>query len=65
MKQIGIFMTIPFVLAGPPALGWLIGNWLDANLHSYPYFMYGLIFLGFIAGFREMFRIVNRFGDEV
>lgn len=58
-------MTIPFVLSIPPVLGWLIGKWLDEKLNSSPYLMYGLIVLGFIAGFREMYRLLKRFGDEI
>jgi ATP synthase protein I len=63
MKQIGVFMTIPFVLAFPPMLGWWIGSWLDEKLDTHPYLMYVFIILGFIAGFRELYRIVKRFGD--
>jgi ATP synthase protein I len=59
-----VFVTIPFVLAVPPVLGWLIGNWLDEKLNTKPFLMYILIVLGFCAGFREMFRILKRFGND-
>ena len=63
VRQIGIFVTIPFVLAVPPIIGWFIGSWLDGFFGTEPYLMYILLVLGFIAGFREMFRIVRRYGD--
>lgn len=63
IRQIGVFITIPFVLALPPILGWWIGSWLDDKLSTAPYFMYGLLVLGFIAGFREVLRLIRRFGD--
>lgn len=63
LKQVGVFITIPFVLAIPPVLGWLIGSYLDEKLGSAPYLMYFMIVMGFVAGFREMFRIIRKFGN--
>ncbi|MCE2982120.1 MAG: AtpZ/AtpI family protein [Parachlamydia sp.] len=62
-KQVGVYLTIPFILSVSPILGWLIGNWLDKRLHTAPFLMYGGVLLGFIAGFREIYRIIKRFGD--
>ncbi len=64
MKQFGIFLTLPFVLAIPPVIGWLVGRFADQHFHTKPYFMYGFILLGFIAGFREMYRIAKRYGQD-
>lgn len=64
LKLIGVYMTIPFVLALPPVLGYFIGFWLDAKFNSAPYLMYFFIVLGFAAGFREVYRIIKRFGDD-
>lgn len=63
MRQLGAFITIPFVLSVPPVLGWWIGSWMDEKLGTEPYFMYILIILGFVAGFRELYRILKRFGN--
>lgn len=63
LRQIGAFITVPFVLAIPPVLGWFFGSWIDKKLGTEPYFMYGLVVLGFIAGFRELFRLIKRFGN--
>jgi ATP synthase protein I len=64
MKRFGIYLTIPFILAVPPILGWFIGSWLDAKLGTKPIFMFLLIVLGFIAAFRELYRIIKRYGNE-
>lgn len=63
VRQLGAFITIPFVLAIPPVLGWLLGSWLDELLSSKPFLMYLMICLGFIAGFKEVYRIIKRFGN--
>lgn len=64
IKEIGIFITIPFVLAVPPVLGKFIGDWLDGLFHTEPIFMYVFIALGFVAGFREMYRILRKYGEN-
>lgn len=58
-------MTIPFVLAVPPILGWFIGKWLDEYFNTKPYGMYIFIILGFIAGFKEVYRLIKRYGNDV
>lgn len=65
MKPIGVFMTIPFVLGVPPVIGWFLGQWMDEYFGTKPYFMYALILLGIVAGFREVYRIIKRFGNEL
>ncbi len=64
LRQLGIYMTIPFVLAVPPLVGWLIGSRLDNWLGTKPYLMFFLIFLGFVAGVRELYRIIKTYGSE-
>lgn len=63
MKQMGIYLTIPFLLAVPPIIGWFIGKWMDGELNT-SFIKYLGVFLGLIAGFREFYRIVKRFGDK-
>ncbi len=65
MKQFGVYLTLPFVLAIPPVIGWLVGRYIDESFGTKPYCMYFFILLGFIAGFRELYRIIKRFGDEM
>jgi ATP synthase protein I len=63
LRQLGAYLTIPFVLAVPPILGGFIGNWLDHALETEPFLMLILIVLGFIAGFIELYRLIKRFGN--
>ena len=63
-QQIGALITIPFVLAIPPVIGWFIGRWLDKKMDTAPYLMYVFIFLGFLAGIRECYRIIKEYGNE-
>jgi len=63
--MLAVYLTIPFVLAIPPVLGWFIGDWLDGKLNIRPVLTYVLILLGFIAGFKELFRIIKRFGNGI
>lgn len=65
LQQIGIFVTIPFVLSVPPIVGWFIGKWLDKKLDTAPYLMYVFIILGFLAGALECYRIIKEFGSEI
>lgn len=64
MKQMGAYLTIPFVLAVSPILGWLIGQWLDKKLTTTPYLRYVFLLLGFAAGVREVYRMLKRFENE-
>lgn len=61
--MIGIYMTIPFILAVPPVMGWLIGSWLDKYFNTIPWITYVLIILGFAAGIREFYRILKKYSD--
>lgn len=64
VQLVGTFMTIPFVLAIPPIVGWYLGSWLDERWETKPYLMYVMLFLGVIAGAREFYRIVKKYGDK-
>lgn len=62
--RFAVFITIPFVLAVPPICGLLIGMFLDNLLGTKPYLMFSLLALGFVAAFREFYRLVKKFGDR-
>lgn len=64
MGQIGAYVMIPFALAVPPIIGWFIGHTLDSTLNSGNWFTLIFIVIGFIAGGREVYRIIKRFSDE-
>lgn len=63
-KQVAAFVTIPFVLAVTPFVGWLLGRWLDKQLNTAPYLMYVLLFLGFVSGVRECYRIIKEYNEK-
>lgn len=62
-RQIGVYVTIPFVLAVPPVVGYFLGYFLDRLIKTAPVCSYVLLALGFFAGFREVFRLVKKFGN--
>ena len=61
--MIGIYMTIPFVLAVPPIISWAIGSWLDNKLGTSPLLVILFLILGFIAGGRAFYRIIKKYGE--
>jgi len=62
-QQVGVFMTLPFVLATPPIIGWFIGKWLDKQMHTSPYLKYACLILGVVAGARECYRMIKEYGE--
>ena len=62
-RVVGVYITLPFVLAISPIIGWAIGRWLDKYFETTPYLTYSLLFLGVVAGVREFYRIVKKYGD--
>ncbi|MCJ7576929.1 MAG: AtpZ/AtpI family protein [candidate division Zixibacteria bacterium] len=63
-RQLGIFTTIPIILAVGPILGYFIGNFLDEKLHTEPYLMIVFIFFGFVAAGRGVYNLVKRASEE-
>jgi ATP synthase protein I len=63
-RQLGIFTTIPIILAVGPILGYFIGNFLDKKLHTEPYLMIVFIFFGFVAAGRGVYNLVKRASQE-
>ena len=67
MRQVGLLTTVPILLAISPIIGFLIGQFIDNKLGTNPVF--GILFLvfGFIAGARQVARVVklaNKTRDE-
>jgi ATP synthase protein I len=65
VKQIAMYMTVPFILAVPPIFGWLVGEWLDEKFMTAGYLRYILLVMGVIAGLREFYRVLTAFGDDL
>lgn len=64
MRRMGTYMTLPFVLAVPPIIGWLFGHFLDKSFGTSPFIGYFMLALGFGAGVVEFIRILKKFGGE-
>lgn len=64
MRQAGILGTIPFLLAVPPIAGVLIGKWIDGKVGSTPAFTIVFVILGFVAGVREVVRVLKKANQD-
>lgn len=63
-QRTAVWMTVPFVLAVPPIIGWYLGRWLDGVAGTTPYLTYLLLLLGFAAGIREFWRLIKEYGNR-
>jgi ATP synthase protein I len=59
-RQFAMAMELPFVIVASVAVGGVLGFFLDRWLHTKPYLMLLLGFLGFFGGLREVLRRVAR-----
>lgn len=57
-SSVGILMVVCTVS------GYAFGNWLDKKLGTTPWLMLVFTILGIIAGFIELFRVVNRMAED-
>jgi ATP synthase protein I len=55
-RQFAIAMELPFILVSAIVVGGLVGFFLDRWLHTAPYLMLILGFLGFFGGLRDVLR---------
>lgn len=65
LRQVGLLTAVPFVLAVAPLLGYFFGAFLDRKLGTSPVFMIIMIVLGFIAGARQVYNLVQRASQDV
>jgi ATP synthase protein I len=59
-RQFAMAMELPFVIVASVVVGGLLGFFLDRWLHTKPYLMLVLGFLGFFGGLRDVLRRVGR-----
>lgn len=59
-RQFALAMELPFIIVSAVAVGGVIGFFLDRWLHTKPYLMLILGFLGFFAGLRDVLRRVAK-----
>jgi ATP synthase protein I len=60
LTQVGIYMTIPVLLAAGPLVGYLIGSWADEYFGTEPYLLIVGLLLGFGAAAREIINLIKR-----
>jgi ATP synthase protein I len=59
-RQFAVAMELPFVIVSAVVVGGLVGYFLDAWLHTRPYLMLILGFLGFFGGLRDVLRRLDK-----
>ena len=59
-RQFAMAMELPFVIFASVAVGGALGFFLDRWLHTKPYLMLVLGFLGFLGGLRDVLRRVGQ-----
>ena len=59
-RQFALAMELPFVIVSATAVGGVAGFFLDRWLHTKPYLLLILGFLGFFGGLRDVLRRVAR-----
>jgi F0F1-type ATP synthase assembly protein I len=64
-RAFAILIMVPFTLAVPPIFGWYIGSHLDNWWNTTPYITILGILFGLAAGFREVYRMVKTFGNDL
>jgi len=63
LRQAGLVTLIPFLLLASPLVGYFLGRFLDRKLHT-SFLWIVFLGLGFIAGAREVYRIIVRVSKE-
>ena len=63
LRQAGLVTLIPFLLLVSPLVGYFIGRFLDRRLHT-SFLWIIFLGLGFVAGAREVYRIIVRISKE-
>ncbi len=58
-RQVGVLTAIPFVLLSGAGIGYLVGSWLDRRFGTDPAFVIVFLLLGFVAGGKETYRLIQ------
>ncbi len=58
-RQVGTLTAIPALLVAGPAVGYLFGSFLDRKLGSDPVCLVIFLILGFVAGGRETWKLIQ------
>ena len=63
LRQAGLATVIPFLLMVSPLVGYFLGRFLDKKLDT-SFLWKVFTALGFVAGVREVYRIIKRISKE-
>ena len=63
-RQIGTVSTFPFLLAGGPLIGYVLGDWVDRRFGFGPYGKAVLMLLGFFGALNETFRMIRELRES-
>ncbi len=63
LRQAGLVTLIPSLLLVSPLVGYFLGRFLDRKLHTSFLWIIFLV-LGFVAGAREVYRIIVKVSKE-
>ena len=59
IRQAGIYLSIPIVLAGGPTFGFLIGQFVDRRFSTDPWGVMVAVALGLMAGLYQTIRLIR------
>jgi ATP synthase protein I len=65
LRQVGIAVTIPFLLLAAACVGLFLGLWLDNLLGTTPWLKIIGTILGFMAGARETYLLIRKLSREL
>lgn len=59
VRQTGIYLSIPMILAGGPTLGFFIGRFFDHRFSTDPWGVTIAVALGLVAGVYQTIRLIR------
>lgn len=59
IRQAGVYVTIPMILAGGPTLGFFAGRWVDLRFSSDPWGVAISVALGLVAAIYQTIRLIR------
>lgn len=65
VRLVGTLTMVPFLLAAGPLVGFFLGKLLDSWLSTEPVLKFVLLGLGFVAGVREVARLLQRASRDI
>jgi len=64
VRQAGLLSTVPILLVVAPLVGFFIGRFIDSRAGTDPIFTVVFLVLGFIAGARQIARVIKLANKE-